>query len=267
MGYVDRMLARDEYVILESHRQRVFMLLRVVPLILLMILGLVLAGLSWKYIPSVGDYLGAALAILSIVPLVLAIYKYFQWNMERYLITNYRILQIQGVVNRQTFDSALEMVNDIQTSQSLFGRMFNYGDIHILTGSSESGVNDLWGIESPFIFKKALLEAKIAFGEDGRSRMDRSEFVAPAAERAGDSTIDRQPGSERSEKSEKDTDQLRMEAEEATEQATSTGEPSRVVVALNELRNAGVISDEEFKAKMERLTGQPANQPQEEPRS
>ena len=53
-------------------------------------------------------------------------------------------------------------------TQSFFGRLFNYGDIEILT-ASELGVNLFKSISDPVGFKTAMLNAKedMGFGETG----------------------------------------------------------------------------------------------------
>jgi hypothetical protein len=57
-------------------------------------------------------------------------------------------------------DSSLEKVNDVKMDQSFFGRIFNYGDIEILT-ASELGVNRFNMIGNPVRFKTAMLNAKV----------------------------------------------------------------------------------------------------------
>jgi hypothetical protein len=53
-------------------------------------------------------------------------------------------------------------------SQSFFGRMFDYGDVEIMT-ASEIGVNLFQRIGNPVRFKTAMLNAKenMGFGEMG----------------------------------------------------------------------------------------------------
>jgi hypothetical protein len=53
----------------------------------------------------------------------------------------------------------LEKVNDVKMSQSFLGRMFDYGDIEILT-ASELGVNKFTHIGRPIQYKTAMINAK-----------------------------------------------------------------------------------------------------------
>jgi hypothetical protein len=64
----------------------------------------------------------------------------------------------------------LEKVNDLKMAQSAFGRIFDYGDVEILT-ASELGVNLFKQIEGPIRFKTTLLNAKEA--------LEHGEIAAP----------------------------------------------------------------------------------------
>jgi uncharacterized membrane protein YdbT with pleckstrin-like domain len=181
---------------------------------------------------NVGLILGLILLAVSLVPLMIGLFRFLHWRKEQYIVTNYRIVQIEGLVNRRVFDSALEKVNDVILTQPLLGRIFNYGSINIVTGS-EAAINDITGVASPFEFKRALLEAKMAFGSREYGETARRSEVA-----------DRLPA------------EVRYEAH--TDRLPNTGsasDPSRAVIALTELRNAGVITDAEYSEKLKRLTG------------
>ena len=80
------------------------------------------------------------------------------WN-RQYIITSLRVIQISGVINKNLTDSSLEKVNDVKLSQSIVGRLFDYGDVEILT-ASELGVNLFRRIGNPVGFKTAMVNAK-----------------------------------------------------------------------------------------------------------
>ena len=73
---------------------------------------------------------------------------------------------MDGTVNKNVIDSSLEKVNDVRLTQSVLGRMLNYGDVEILT-ASELGTNLFQRIGSPIQFKTAMLNEKdkLAFDE------------------------------------------------------------------------------------------------------
>ena len=66
---------------------------------------------------------------------------------------------MEGVINKRVSDSSLEKINDAILTQSLFGRMFGYGELEILT-ASESGISRLRMLRDADDFKRAMLEAK-----------------------------------------------------------------------------------------------------------
>ena len=98
-----------------------------------------------------------------LVPLVGILNDIMVWRNKAYIVTNRRVIQISGVFNKDVVDSSLEKVNDVKMSQSFLGRMFEYGDIEILT-ASELGVNLFHQIAEPVEFKTAMLNAKEKLG-------------------------------------------------------------------------------------------------------
>lgn len=234
--FVEKLLAREERVLLEARRHPLFMVLNAGPYLVGAIVVWILAILSFVFIPSVagvdlGMIFGLILLAVSLVPLVIGTYRILYWWRERYIVTSYRIIQVEGLMNRRMYDSALEKVNDVVMSQSLFGRMFNYGTINIVTGS-DAAINDIAGVSKPFEFKRSLMDAKMDFG--GRGLDDdgfQTRRVVPGQQGTDDANTDKLP-------------EIRSEQDQ-----------SRAVIALTELRNSGVISDAEFNEKLRRLTG------------
>jgi uncharacterized membrane protein YdbT with pleckstrin-like domain len=43
-----------------------------------------------------------------------------KWKNHQYIITNRRVIQINGIVNKNVTDSSLEKVNDVHMTQSFF---------------------------------------------------------------------------------------------------------------------------------------------------
>src|SRR4029077_6703160 len=78
---------------------------------------------------------------------------------QEYVLTNRRVIQVEGVLNRSATDSSLEKINDAVLSQSIFGRMFDFGDLRVLT-AAEAGIETFRMIRGPITFKKKMLDAK-----------------------------------------------------------------------------------------------------------
>jgi hypothetical protein len=157
--YLESLLGQNEKVVLTT-RQHTFILLSAIAAEILVI-GLILAGATalTVLVPPVG---GLAYLLL-ILPIVKGTYDFLNWRQLQYIITNRRVIQLSGIFSKSATDSSLEKVTDVQMSQSAFGRMFNYGDIEILT-ASELGANKFRRISNPIGFKTAMLDAKEKMG-------------------------------------------------------------------------------------------------------
>jgi hypothetical protein len=206
MAYLDDLLGEDESIRIIAHRHVLFLILHTLLYVLGAIALWVLAVVAWQAAPRFERLIALLLLVLSLVPLAIAVYRFLVWKFEQFVVTNYRILQVEGILNKRTFDSALNKVNDVLMTQSVFGRLFGYGNIEIITGS-DIGVNRLDGIADPFSFKRGLLDAKMDI--DG---FDTPRYAA-------------QPG----------------------------GNHTRVLAALAELRDSGVITADEYDQRKRRL--------------
>lgn len=206
MSYLKNLLAEDERIQLVAHRHILFLVLNTTVYILGGLALWAAAVVAYRTLPRFEGIAMLVLLAASLVPLGIAGFRFLNWRSEEYAVTNYRIVQVEGIHSKRTFDSALEKVNDVQMTQSVFGRIFGYGNIDIITGS-EVGVNHLTGIADPFAFKRGLLESK----------MDLDGFSEPR----------------------------RM--------ANIRDDPSRLLAALAELRDSGVISDVEYSERKQQL--------------
>ena len=161
-GYIQKMLAQDERVLVIT-RQHWFVVASAIffesMLVLISLIALV-AGVGFTHIASVYKLIIflACMAIIIIMGLS-ALRDYIIWWNRQYIITSLRVVQIAGVINKNLTDSSLEKVNDVKLSQSIFGRVFGFGDVEILT-ASELGVNLFRRIGNPVGFKTAMMNAK-----------------------------------------------------------------------------------------------------------
>jgi uncharacterized membrane protein YdbT with pleckstrin-like domain len=197
-AYLQKLLGNGEEVILVD-RQHWFVLLRNIFVEGAMIVGIsvltivlmsTLANQSWS------GYL-ALLFLLVIPPLISGFMDFFQWYNRKFIVTTWRVIQLSGVINKDVIDSSLEKVNDIELSQSFFGRIFGFGTVEILT-ASEIGVNKFKMIGNPVRFKTAIVNAKERLGHDDDRRVSSKEApgvqAAPTAAADIPAMIDRLDG-------------------------------------------------------------------------
>ncbi len=165
MGYVERMLGNNEKVVFVTHQHWMMLIPGLAADLLLALAIVVLTALVISLnLLSLG-LLGLVLMALLVIPVGRFVWNYLVWTNREYIITNRRVIQISGVVNKNDFDSSLEKVNDVKMSQSFFGRMFDYGDVEIMT-AAEEGENLFRRIQNPIKFKTAMLNQKEALGSD-----------------------------------------------------------------------------------------------------
>jgi uncharacterized membrane protein YdbT with pleckstrin-like domain len=209
MGYIESLMGRNERIQYQTRQHWIRLLPRLVADLL--IAGAILFLGTFAGVVTAGP--GALLYLLLIIPAAHFLGLFLDWWNEQYLITNRRVIQVEGVINKHVIDSSLEKVNDVVLVQSAAGRLLGYGNIEILTGS-EIGVNLLERIYQPVTFKTAMLNAK-----EGLSQLDAFE------------------------------DRARVIAAEPT----PGGDVPELITELDELRRNGLISQEEFESKKKEL--------------
>lgn len=165
-AYLNSLLGEREEIILVT-RQHWFHLFRSVLFELLLIAGTIIAvSIIWVVAaPGISILFGY---LLLIIPGFSMLRDFLRWNSHQYIVTSRRVVQIFGVFNKNVTDSSLEKVNDVRMDQSMWGRIFNFGDIEILT-ASELGINRFTFIGDPVGFKNAMLNAKFRLEQDSDS--------------------------------------------------------------------------------------------------
>ena len=138
----------------------------------IVMVGVAIAALLAIFIGNPGgtarDLLGWVTLALLVVGVVDIAWIYLHWWAEDYAITNRRILKVEGLFNKRAADSGLEKINDAILEQSVFGRMFDWGDLRVLTAAKEVA-DDYHMLHHAPTFKKTMLLAKQDI-EDGLAR-------------------------------------------------------------------------------------------------
>jgi uncharacterized membrane protein YdbT with pleckstrin-like domain len=243
MGYAENLLSTGERI---THREKQHWFVFVwgarytILAIVIAAIGAVLqVNLSspWK------EFLGWAAAILFIGGLLLLGWTILRYINQEYVLTNRRVIQVEGVLNKKVTDSSLEKVNDVVLTQSVFGRMFGFGDLEVLT-ASESGISKFRMLVEPVRFKRAMLDAKHEYEHD---LVSPSYAAAPPlrSEPAGAPVATAEPPTD-------DTVTTSVaagaSAVAAADQLTRD-EVTRTLNSLADLRDRGAISAEEYERK------------------
>jgi len=163
-NYLEELLGKNERILLKT-RQHWFILFSSIALEIILIIALIGVGIA--LVVMTGSPLATVAFVLVLVPLIGMVRDTMIWYNRQYIVTNRRVIQISGIFSKDVVDSSLEKVNDVKMSQSFWGRLFDYGDVEILT-ASETGANTFKRIGDPVKFKTAMINAKeqLGFGDE-----------------------------------------------------------------------------------------------------
>jgi hypothetical protein len=159
--YADTLLAEGEHIVLRT-RQHWFATIvdgRVPWALFLASLVLLILTLSMSADNAIRTVLGYAVAIVLLVSLAWLGKHYWSWVAQDYIVTNRRVLKVEGIINKRSADSSLEKINDAVLEQNLFGRIFGYGDLDILT-AADTAIDRYRMLNKAPGFKKAMLDQK-----------------------------------------------------------------------------------------------------------
>ena len=158
-----------------------------------------------------------------IIPFVLICYlwyKIIQRKNNLWAVTNLRIIDEFGVFTLNSKESPLDKINNVSYNQTLFGRLLGYGNVQIQT-AAEIGSTTYSMVEKPKELKDTITEMQEAY--------KKSQILSQAQELA---------------------------------RAISTGPPiqsksdiSAELERLFELKQKGILSEEEFTAGKKKILG------------
>lgn len=113
-------------------------------LILFMAMGWLRSWIGWVVV------LGAAL-----YPLI----EYINWKYNLWCVTNLRVVDESGFFTRYSKESPLDKINNVEYDQSIWGRIFGYGDVDIQT-AAELGETTYSLIHHPKLLKDTITQAQ-----------------------------------------------------------------------------------------------------------
>ncbi|MCW3091339.1 MAG: hypothetical protein JWP81_2408 [Ferruginibacter sp.] len=97
-----------------------------------------------------------------IITLVLAIYplyEYLNYRSNLWCVTNMRVVDESGFFSRYSKESPLDKINNVEYDQSIWGRLFGFGDVDIQT-AAEMGETTYELIHDPKLLKDTITHAQ-----------------------------------------------------------------------------------------------------------
>ena len=228
MPFPRKLLIENEQLVLELRPHWIALVMPAIVTIL------VIAGwiAAVSYGPDDGTgrdiTLWGATAIAIFVLIWFPVRKFVAWVTSYFVVTSDRVIHREGWIAKRSMEIPLEAINDVRFHQGVFERMIGAGDL-IISSASEFGREVFGDIRNPEHVQKTIYQQ----GELNKDRMYRgpergSASAVPAPPPSGASAPAMPPAS-----------------------ASTTGELER----LAELRNKGVLTEDEFQSQKKRILG------------
>ena len=267
MSYAKNLLSRNEEVVYESRQHWFAVIARTWVWILVAVVALALTIFLVSGDQAFGNpTVDQVLTLVAVISLIGALawigFIVWDWRNQEWLITTRRVMRAEGVLNKSVSDTSLEKINDARLDQSVFGRIFGFGTLDILTAAEEVGgenVADFPMIADPVTFKKAMFDQKTML-EQPDLAPPRYQRQAPAPEMQRAEPMAPRAGSDR----------VAVYAEGATDAparpadapppapapppaANPADDLGATLERLAGLRDKGLITAEEYEAKKREL--------------
>ncbi len=133
-------LKKEEKVILETNPHWLTLVGPFLVLLIGSILGIVIGSYGFLVpLPFIGYF----------------IYKIVQRNNNVWAVTNLRVIDEHGVFSNNTKESPLDKINNVSYDQSVWGKIFGYGNVQIQT-AAEIGSTAYYAVENPKKLKDTI---------------------------------------------------------------------------------------------------------------
>lgn len=214
MAFPRKLLVPNEEIVLELNPHWWYLAPQVAALAGSLILGILALVLNWP------TALRAVVGLLILASLGWFIPRFLKWRTTNFLVTTERCIYRSGLVSHHGIEIPLERINTVFYKQGIFERLINSGDIAIESGG-ETGRQEFSDIRHPERVQHAIYSQK----ELNENRM----YDRIGAEAAAQG--------------------VRHAASHAQAQQSIPDQIER----LADLRDQGLISDEEYERKRQDL--------------
>lgn len=97
--------------------------------------------------------------IVILAGLLIFLYKFWEWKVDIWVVTNYRVIDESGLLSHFAKESPLEKINNVSYDQHIWGRIFNFGHVEIQT-AAEVGATDYYNVSHPKRLKDTITLAQ-----------------------------------------------------------------------------------------------------------
>ena len=97
--------------------------------------------------------------IITLATALYPMYEYLNWKNNLWCVTNLRVVDESGFFSRYSKESPLEKINNVEYDQTIWGRIFGYGNVDIQT-AAELGKTTYHLIHHPKLLKDTITHAQ-----------------------------------------------------------------------------------------------------------
>ena len=175
MSYLTKLMIPGEEVV---HTSRRSVAATFGGLLVFLALALVGVGLAYSVSAPAAGLLGTGmLLVVALVLGVLLLGRYIWWRNKVYVVTNLRVMKLEGLFSKSHRDASLDKINDLVMTQSVWGRMLGYGDLQVLTANEASGMT-FHKLQDPVAFKRQVLQGRTTEMAEGPPAASAADPIA-----------------------------------------------------------------------------------------
>jgi uncharacterized membrane protein YdbT with pleckstrin-like domain len=141
-------LKKDEKLLLITRQHWIKLVL---PFFAWLLLAILLFALDW--------FSTSAKLIILLIAALFPLYIYLDWRHNLWAVTSLRIIDETGFITRYSKESPLDKINNVEYDQSIWGRIFGFGNVDIQT-AAEMGETIYDLIHHPKLLKDTITHAQ-----------------------------------------------------------------------------------------------------------
>jgi hypothetical protein len=244
MAYADSLLTQGEKILLRSRQHLLALILdsRIAIVFWAVAIIAIIVRFWLDLQGTAGDLINLVVLVSLLGGIIIVAFRWWDWHNTEYVITNRRLLNVSGILNKRSADSSLEKINDAILHVNVVGRLLGYGDLKILT-AADAAIDRYRMLDDATGFKKVMMSAKHALQTgDGRDGEDygppRPAAPVPVASAPPAAPLEAP---------------VDVSGGEDPLKADTPDEVAAVLAQLTRLRDQGAISSGEYEMKKREL--------------
>ncbi len=105
----------------------------------------------------IGGFVGGYGFIIAVIPFLYLLYRAIERNNDIWAVTDLRVIDESGVISLNSKESPLDKINNVSYNQTIWGRIFGFGNVQIQT-AAEVGSTNYELVETPQKLTDAITE-------------------------------------------------------------------------------------------------------------